>query len=213
MKKKYNDAELPIYEIVVDDTDQTGIRLISIVDNPAIELKGVAFNENGPVKEYKFKAQEDKQIIVGPAMIPNMKIKRKDEDGNYYYNIFSKDTIYKLVQKFNRKGGNNRINVDHSKQMVDGYIMEDWIVEDDYYDKSRHYGFDVPVGTWMVSIKIEDKNFWQNEVKDLGKFGFSIEGILGERPIEYSSIMSINDHIDNLSDGEVFELLKKFKSK
>ena len=37
--------------------------------------------------------------------------------------------------------------------MVDGYIMEDWIVEDDYYDKSRHYGFDVPVGTWMVSIR------------------------------------------------------------
>ena len=28
-----------------------------------------------------------KQIIVGPAMIPNMKIKRKDEDGNYYYNF------------------------------------------------------------------------------------------------------------------------------
>jgi len=51
------------------------------------------------------------------------------------------------------------------------------------------------------------------EELDLGKFGFSIEGILGERPIEYSSIMSINDHIDNLSDGEVFELLKKFKSK
>ena len=98
MKKKYNDAELPIYEIVVDDTDQTGIRLISIVDNPAIERKGVAFNENGPVKEYKFKAQEDKQIIVGPAMIPNMKIKRKDEDGNYYYNIFKIEQLLLLIR-------------------------------------------------------------------------------------------------------------------
>ena len=70
--------------------------------------------------------------------------------------------------------------------MVDGYIMEDWIVEDEYYDKERNYGLDVIVGTWMVSIKIEDKKFWQNEVKDLGKFGLSIEGILGERTIEYS---------------------------
>ncbi len=186
MKKQFKDADYPVLEIVCDDTERTGIRLLSIVDEPAIEMMGVAFNKEGATKDYQFKAQEDKQIIVGPGMIPNKKILRKDEDGNFYYNVFKSETILKLVQKFNSQGTNRKINVDHSNKMVDAYIMENWIVEDTYYDKSRMYGFNVPVGTWMVSIKIEDKDFWKKEVKELGKFGFSIEGVMGERPMEYS---------------------------
>ena len=65
MKKQYKDAEYPVYEIVVDDSDTTGIRLLSIVEDPAIEMKGVAFNYVGNIKNYEFKAQEDKQMIVG----------------------------------------------------------------------------------------------------------------------------------------------------
>lgn len=212
MKKKYEDAEYPLYEIVVDDTDKTGIRLLSIVEDPAIEMKGVAFDANGSVKKYEFKAQEDKQMIIGPAMIPNKKILRKNENGDYYYTMFKPETIVKLVQKFNSSGTNRRINVDHSKQMVDAYMMENWIVEDEYYDKSRKYGFDVPIGTWMVCIKIEDKKFWLEEVKELGKFGFSIEGIMGEKVMQYNSQLTIDDHIDSLSDDELNELLFAIKS-
>lgn len=211
MKKKYNDADYPLFEIVCDDTDKTGIRLLSIVGDPAIEMMGMAFGENGSTKNYEFKAQEDKQIIVGPAMIPNKKILRKDQDGNPYYCVFKPEIIVKLVQKFNSSGTNRRINVDHSKQMVNAYMMENWIIEDEYYDKSRMYDFDCPVGTWMVAIKIEDKNFWKNEVKELGKFGFSIEGIMGERAMEYSKVMTINDYIDALTHDELQELLKLLK--
>ena len=185
MKKIYKD-EYPVREIVCDDTNGTGIRLLSIVEEPAIEMMGVAFNKDNMTKDFQFKAQEDKQIIVGPAMIPDIKILRKDENGEMYYNVFKKDTILKLVQKFNSSGTNRRVNVDHSSKMVDGYIMENWIVEDPYYDKSKMYGLNVPVGTWMVSIKVDDKEFWKTDVKELGKFGFSIEGVMGEKPLEYN---------------------------
>ena len=208
MKKKYKDAEYPLFEIVIDDSIDTGIRLLSIVGDPAIEMMGVAFNDNGTLKDYEFKAQEDKQIIVGPALIPNKKILRKDSEGNPYYTMFKPETIIKLVQKFNSSGTNRRINVDHSNQMVDAYMMENWIVEDSYYDKSRKYGFDCPIGTWMVSIKIDDKKFWKTEVKELGKFGFSIEGIMGEKPMEYSKVLSVNDYIDNLTEAELRYILK-----
>lgn len=211
MKKKFKDAEYPIYEIVVDDNDKTGIRMVSLVSDPAIELLGIAFDKNGTIKDYQFKAQEDKQIIIGPAMVPNKKILRKDSEGAYYYNIFKAETILKLVQKFNSQGTNRRVNVDHSNKLVDGYIMENWIVEDPYYDKSKVYGFNLPVGTWMVSIKIEDKKFWQTQVKELGKFGFSIEGVMGEKPLEYSNF-SAEDYIDNLSDDEIMEIMKEFKT-
>ena len=211
MKKKYPESEYPLFEMVIDDSNDTGIRLLSIVSDPAIEVMGVAFGKDGATNNYSFKAQEDKQIIIGPAMIPNQKILRKDQDGNKYNVFFTKETIMKMVQKFNSSGSNRRINVDHSNQMVDAYIMENWIVEDSYYDKSRKYGFDCPIGTWMVSIKIEDEKFWKNEVKELGKFGFSIEGIMGEKPMEYSKILSVDDYIDGLTEAELLYLLKDLK--
>ena len=208
MKKKFTDEEYPLYEIVIDDSKNTGIRLISIVGDPAIEMKGVAFNADSSPKEYEFKAQADKQIIVGPVMIPNKKILRKRGDGSKYYTVFKQDTIEKMVQKFNSSGTNRRINVDHSNKMVDAYIMESWLVEDIYYDKSRIYGFDVPVGTWMVAIKVEDTNFWNDEVKDLGKYGFSVEGLMGERPYEYSQFDSIIDEMTYEDLIKLFEITK-----
>lgn len=205
MKKIYKDANYPVFEIIIDDSIQTGIKFLSIVADPAIEVKGVAFSKNGSLKNYEFKAQADKQIIIGPGMIPNKKILRKDQNGNPYFNVFKAETIVKLVEKYNSQGNNRRINVDHSKTMVQAYIMENWIVEDSTYDKSAMYGFDVPVGTWMVMVKIEDEKFWQTEVKDLSKFGFSIEGMMGEKPMEYQK--TIDDFIDEMTDEEIYVLM------
>lgn len=184
--KKINDENLPLYEIFINDDDETGMNLISVVEKPAIEVKGYAFSD---VVELEFKKEEDKQIIVGPALIPNKKIKRVDEDGNMYYVFFSKETIEKMVEKFNRYGSNRKINVEHTDNMIDAFIMEDWIVEDTYYDKSKKYGFEVPVGTYMIKVKIEDKKFWLEEVKENGRFGFSIEGLLGQQLVSMSEVV------------------------
>lgn len=182
--KSLDPEKLPVYEIMVDDNDETGISLISLVDEPAIMTKGMAFSQNSTMT---FKEVEDKQIIVGPALIPDMKIYREDDKYGQYYVKFSKDTIVKMVEKFNKYGSNRRINIDHSNRMVDAFIMEDWIIEDDVYDKSRKYGFELPVGTYMIKVKVEDKDFWLEEVKGNEKFGFSIEGLLGQQLVQLSS--------------------------
>jgi len=187
---KIDEDKLPIYEIVVDDNDETGISLISLVDEPAIAIKGMAFNQNTMMS---FKEIDDKQVIVGPALIPDIKILREDEKYGRYYVKFSTETIERMVEKFNKYGSNRKINIDHSNKMVDAFIMEDWIVEDEVYDKSRKYGFEVPKGTYMIKVKIEDKDFWLEEVKGNGKFGFSIEGILGQQLIKLSNFA---DRID-----------------
>jgi hypothetical protein len=96
--------------------------------------------------------------------------------------------------------------------MVEAFILEDWIVEDPVYDKSRKYGFEVPVGTYMIKVKIENKEFWNQEVKGNGKFGFSIEGLLGQQLV---SLMKQNEvTIDDLDLQDLlqifdFELKKK----
>ena len=207
MKKIYKDEEIPVYEIYIEDGDATGIRFVSLVDKPAIELKGMAFNEQNKIKSFDFKADKDMQVIVGPAMVPGKKILRKDEDGNKYYVVFTKETIRQMVQKFNSQGTNRRINIDHSPKMASAYIMENWIVEDEYYDKSRKYGFEVPVGTWMLSVKVDDEKFWKDEVKDGGKYGFSVEGIMGQKPMSYKlQEISLNDYIDALTEDEIVNL-------
>ena len=207
-KKKFPDSELPVYSIEIDDSEKTGIRFVSLVDEPAILMKGQMFSKEG-INNYAFKANEDKQVIIGPALIPNLKILRQDEDGSKYYVVFTKEVIEKMVKKFNAGDNNRSINVDHSNTMVKAFIYQNWIVNDAMYGEAKSYGFNVPEGTWMVVLQIEDKKFWDSEVKDLGKFGMSVEGIMGQSPLA----MSINDYIDSLTYEEAFELLDSAKKK
>ena len=206
--KKIDSERLPVYEIMIEDGDETGISLISLVEDPAMMVKGMAFSNESSMS---FKeVSGDKQIIVGPALIPDMRIYREDDKYGKYYVIFSKETIAKMVEKFNKYGSNRKINIDHSNQMVDAFIMEDWIVEDTVYDKSRKYGFEVPVGTYMIMVKIEDKDFWNTEVKGNGKFGFSIEGMLGQQLVnlekQVKSIGSMYKAIDDLTEEDLIQM-------
>lgn len=201
--KKIDQDKLPTYEIVIDEFDETGISLISLVEDPAIIVKGMAFNNNS-MMSFK-QVDDDKQIIIGPALIPDMKIYREDDKFGQYYVTFSKETIAKMVEKFNKYGSNRKINIDHSNMMVDAFIIEDWLTEDLVYDKSRKYGIEVPVGTYMIMVKIEDKEFWQNEVKDNGKFGFSIEGMLGQQLVSLSKEASIDD----LTEEDLFQIFSE----
>jgi hypothetical protein len=178
MKKIYNENQLPVFEFIIDEEDERALSKIALTANPAIELKGKYFSKE---IEYQMFSDEEKQIIAGPAMIPNIKIKRKDENGNLYMGYFTKETIAKMVEIFNKNLKDKPqgvINDEHSENMVDAYIVGSWIVEDSYYDKSKFYGYDLPVGTWFMEVKVEDKDFWNKGVKEEGKYGFSIEGIM-----------------------------------
>lgn len=183
-KKTQELDQLPCFEITIENDDNSGIRMVSLVSDPAIEVKGMFFSKEEQ-KNFEFKAFKDQMKIVGPAMIPHKKIFRRDGEYEYFV-TFSPMTIRMLVEKFNRENNNRSINVDHSSQMVNGYIEQNWIVEDPIYDKSKMYGFNLQPGTWFIEIKIEDEKFWNEEVKELGKYSFSIEGLLGMKP-EYMS--------------------------
>lgn len=205
-KKKYKLDELPVYEIIIDDEQDTGIRYLSIVQDPAIETKGMYFSDV-EIKEFRFYVNRDQQKIVGPALIPYKKIYRSDDDGEYFV-MFTPETIEKMVRKFNATGNNRRVNFDHSNQIVDGFIEQNWLIEDDVYDKSKIYGYDLPKKTWFVEVKIEDSVFWNEMVKENGFCSFSIEGLLGQRLVSMASHMDF--FIDNLTEAEIMELYHEF---
>jgi len=126
-------------------------------------------------------ADEEQKIVVGPAMIPEMAIPRKDEDGDIYYVKFSEETIKEIMMKFMKEARTNATNQDHQEDNSAGaYVYESWLVEDPETDKANlKYGFNVPKGTWMVSMKVDDKETWKR-VKNGELRGFSVEGFFSD---------------------------------
>ncbi len=211
MKKRKELDNLPIFYINIDDDDQQGIDLVSLVVDPAIEMKGMYFSKQDLTSHFRFTADEEHQKIVGPAMIPNKKILRKDDDtGQMYYVVFTEETILKMVKKFNRNNNNRSINVDHSDTMVNGYIEQNWIVGNPNRDKSKDYGYNCPKGTWFIEVVIEDKDFWDKEVKEMGKYSFSIEGLMGMSPYKMSlgNIDKFEQLIESLTYEELWSLTR-----
>ena len=47
--------------------------------------------------------------------------------------------------------------------------------------KSRKYGLNMPVGTWMVSMKVNNEDVWKDYVKTGKVKGFSIEGYFTDK--------------------------------
>jgi hypothetical protein len=163
-----------LIELVISDTG--GVDKISLVEEPAIEIDFMYFKKE--LEKYRF--DNDLQIVIGPAMIPDMKIVRIDDSGNYYDVIFSKETILKIAKKFMKEARTNDINQDHENKKKTGtYVYESWIVEDEHDKAIMKYGYDVPVGTWMVSMQVEDLQTWQR-VKNGELKGFSVEGVFEE---------------------------------
>jgi hypothetical protein len=125
---------------------------------------------------FKF-ASEDQMILVGPCMIPNVSIPRIDEDGEKYFVRFSAETIKEICMKYFKEARTNDVNTDHEENSAGAYIYESWIVESEDDKANTIYGYNVPVGTWMCTMKVDDKATWAR-IKSGELRGFSIEGIL-----------------------------------
>lgn len=128
----------------------------------------------------KFQTDDEKKMVVGPAMIPDLKIFRKDMFGNPYYVFFSADTIKMIAEKYMRNKYIDNNDENHNgKAVSDVYVVESWIKEDKE-DKSNKYGYgDLPVGTWFVSMKVRNDEVW-DKVKKGELKGFSVSGFFEE---------------------------------
>jgi hypothetical protein len=126
---------------------------------------------------FKF-AADDKQVLVGPCMVPEINIPRLDDSGDTYFVKFSPETIKEIMMKYFKEKRTNDLNTDHEENEAGAYIFESWIVEDPETDKANTvYGYNVPAGTWMITVKVDDLATWRR-VKAGELRGFSIEGIL-----------------------------------
>ncbi len=172
---------MKIIELIIDEEQENGIDAISIVEHPAIEENFIALNKK---KEYKFQeVDKEKRILMGALLVPNKAIYRKDDKEDYYI-YFTKKTIRKASELFLQKGNQHNSTFEHLYKIDGLTLVESWIVEDKDKDKSALYDLDVPVGTWMGSVKVENDEVWQDYVKTGVVKGFSIEGFFAEKEQE-----------------------------
>jgi len=132
--------------------------------------------------EHNFQVvSEDQQIVVGPSMVPQKLIARRDEEGNLFYVYFSKETIRKIAEKWLAKGYLHNTDVNHDMKVTqENTLLESWIVDDPKTDKSTKLGYDLPEGTWMTSYRINNKDTW-DKIKNGQLNGYSIAGTFIEK--------------------------------
>jgi hypothetical protein len=125
-------------------------------------------------------ADEEQKILVGPCMIPNIKIPRLDDNGQAYEVTFSGETIAEIAKKYMKEARTNDVNQDHKEKDAGTYVFETWLIEDPETDKANTvYGFNYPKGTWMVKMQVEDPEVWKR-VKAGELKGFSVEGLFSD---------------------------------
>ena len=172
-----------IVELILGDDELTGIEAISVVENPAIEEDFIALKS----QEIKLaEVDKEKRILMGALLIPNKPILRRKGEEEYYI-YFSRNTVAKASQLYLMNGNQSKATLEHQHTLNGLTLVESWLVEDEVHDKSRKYGLDVPVGTWMGAVKVNNEEIWNKYVKTGKVKGFSIEGYFAdkmERPKE-----------------------------
>jgi hypothetical protein len=167
-----------IIELIIDDEDpQSGVDAYSVVYSPAIEESFLALNKH----EVELKEVDtEKKILMGAALVPNKQIYRRNAKNEEYYIYFSSETIRKASELFLMRSKQNNATYEHEKKLTGLSVVESWVIEDEEKDKSKLYGFDLPKGTWMISVKVNNEEVW-NDVKEGKVKGFSIEGYFADK--------------------------------
>ena len=175
-KDYYEDMkETKIVELVIaDDSQELAIDAISLVTSPAIEQDFVFFGKEKNNLTFA-KVDEEKRMLVSPALIPNKNIFRHDPNTDSdYYVYFSKETVRKAAELYLKHNNHHKATYQHQDRVSGVLTVESWIKEGDM-DKSKLYGYDLPNGTWFVKMKIENDELWQ-KIKEGELKGLSIEG-------------------------------------
>jgi len=176
-KDYYEDMkETKIVELIIqDDNQELAIDAISLVTSPAIEQDFVFFGKEKNNLTFA-KVDEEKRMLISPALIPGKTIFRHDaQTSSDYFVFFSKATVRKASELYLKHNNHHKATYQHQDRISGILTVESWIIEDSKLDKSTLYGFSLPVGTWMVKLRIDNDEIW-SKIKDGELKGLSIEG-------------------------------------
>ena len=180
---------------------------ISMVEQPAIESDFVALSEQKEEKIQAFLESNERHMVYGAALIPDKDIYRNNGEQEFYIS-FTKESIEKMSQDFMKEYRQNEVTLDHQEMANDITITESWLVEDPYKDKANALGINVPQGTWMIGMKVNQIDVWER-VKSGELKGFSVESMIS---LEEFSKNDNNMNIEETNDMGFWSKMKEVLS-
>lgn len=182
---------------------------ISMVESPAIESDFVALSKEEEDKVQVFLESNERHMVYGAALIPEKDIYRNNGEQEFYIS-FTKESIERMSQDFMKEYRQHEVKTDHDEVANEVCVVESWLVEDSYKDKSNALGINVPEGTWMVGMKVNNIETWER-VKSGELKGFSVESML-----TLEEFSKIENNMDNTNEemflNKLRNVLKEFFS-
>ena len=185
--------------ILTDNPEETGMFLISLVDDPAVKANFMAFSNEEDKKYLAFRVEnEEKRIVTGLVMAADRPILRQDANGLYYI-MYDKDTINAMAERFLAMGLANNVDTQHSLEVEKDVFLREMYIKDEERGISPKGFEDVEDGSLFATYHILNDEVWE-KVKE-GEFkGFSLAGIF--QKVEMSKVEE-----DDITDEEFNEVM------
>lgn len=183
-----------------------GVFAISLVNQPATEETFIAMSKD-EVTVKLAKVNEEQRILMGLVLQPNQMIYRNDGE-NEYQMFFSADTIKEYSHNFFKSGFQLNSKLEHDKAIEGVSFVESWLVADPKIDKSATFGMEYPIGSWMVTMKVDNDEIWNDYIKTGELQGFSIDGMVELEEVKESEF-NLKSEINMNENKSILTKLKE----
>lgn len=166
---------MKIFKVRIDEDEQLGMDAISLVKMPAVEVDFLAFS-----KEYNMELtqlNEEKREITGVVCLADTPILRKNDQYGIHCILFDRETIKQMMLRYFRNGFNNRVNIEHKGDMIEGLTMIESYIKDSGRNVAPVEFKDVTDGSWIATFKVENDEVWSAIKEDHKLRGFSLQGL------------------------------------
>ena len=169
-----------------------GAFAISLVKDPANTEHFIALSKQEELITLS-KVDEEQRVVMGLVLQPGQLIPRYNEETQEEFNIvFEASTIKELSHNFFIANNQSNSKLEHEAPIKDVTIVESWIVENSEIDKSANFGMNLPKGSWMATMKINNDEIWNDYVKTNKVQGFSIDAFVDLEEVNLKSNINMS---------------------
>tara|TARA_R110000737_G_scaffold106687_2_gene139512 strand:+ start:8567 stop:9784 length:1218 start_codon:yes stop_codon:yes gene_type:complete len=169
-----------------------GAFAISLVKDPANTEHFIALSKQDELITLS-KVDEEQRVVMGLVLQPGQLIPRYNEETQEEFNIvFEASTIKELSHNFFIANNQSNSKLEHEAPIKDVTIVESWIVENSKIDKSANFGMNLPKGSWMATMKINNDEIWNDYVKTNKVQGFSIDAFVDLEEVNLKSNINMS---------------------
>lgn len=173
----YTNMAIRVYDIEINENDETGVDINSFVNSPAHMRSFEVYD--GKAKLNFAITDSEKRIVTGVFILADRLIYREDRQLGVHYVRFKPAVIEKIIIKFFKTDSNKNKNVEHEFKVDGATLIHSYQVHssDGKYPKTPAIlaKQEVTDYSWLGSYYVENDALWEDCKKGIFT-GFSVEG-------------------------------------